>query len=111
MATLTSYLDKSIGQILNNEDHKNLLIKLLHELHQVTIANGIVLSENIIAQTLDKMAGFPFEATSSMHNDYRRGNKTEVDSLTGYVVKLGKELNVPTPTYEMMYEKLRIPNT
>lgn len=106
MATLTSYLDKSIGQILNNQAYKSLLVELLHELHNVTIAHGIQLPQNIIEQTLDKMAKFPFEATSSMHLDYQKGHKTELDSLTGYVVKLGKSLQVPLPTYEKIYHKL-----
>lgn len=106
MATLTSYLEKTIGQILSNAEHTLSLVSLLHELHAVTAAKGVSLPDNIIQQTLDKMASFPYEATSSMHSDYRKGTKTEVESLTGYVVQSGKALNVPTPTYEMMYEKL-----
>jgi 2-dehydropantoate 2-reductase len=111
MATLTSYLDKSIGQILSNEEYKRLLNDLLNELFAVTIAKGISLPANSIQQTFDKMTSFPFDATSSMHSDFQKGTKTEVDSLTGYVVQLGKELNVSVPTYEMMYKKLKTSNT
>ena len=107
MATLTSYLDKCIGPILADEMDTGLLEQLLQELYHVTKAKGIALPENIIQQTLEKMASFPYEATSSMHSDYQKGAQTEVDALTGYVVQLGKNLNVPTPAYEMIYEKLK----
>jgi len=43
-----------------------------------------------------------YEATLSMHSDYRKGTKTELESLAGYVVQVGKEQSVPTPAYEMM---------
>jgi 2-dehydropantoate 2-reductase len=48
----------------------------------------------------------PFEATSSMHSDIKNGNLSEVNSLTEYVVSEGKKLNIPTPIYELMSEKL-----
>ena len=107
MATLTSYLDTSIGEILSNAEHNDLLMGLLTELFDVTTAKGISLPPGIIGQSIRKMETFPYEATSSMHSDFKKGSKTEVDSLTGYVVRLGKELNVATPLYEKMYNQLK----
>jgi len=75
---------------------------LLAEIKSLADARNITLSESIIQTTLDKISSLPCEATSSMHSDFKKGGKTEVDSLTGYVVELGKELNVPTPDYEKM---------
>jgi ketopantoate reductase len=72
VATLTSYLNKNIGQIRGAEAHIGLLERLLHELYRVTKTKGIALPENSIRQTLDKMASFPDEATSSMHSDYQK---------------------------------------
>jgi 2-dehydropantoate 2-reductase len=74
----------------------------LTELKNLAEANNITLSENIIQKTLDKMASFPYESTSSMHRDFQKGNKTELDTLTDYVVTMGRELNIPTPYYEKM---------
>jgi len=36
-----------------------------------------------------------------------RGNKLELPWLGGKVVALGRELGVPTPTYDVMYAALR----
>jgi len=38
--------------------------------------------------------------------DLERGRKTEVDSLNGYVVKKGKEKNIPTPINEFLVKAI-----
>jgi len=45
-------------------------------------------------------------ATSSMYADFQKGGSTEVEQLTGDVVRLGKMYNVNTPLYTKMYKKL-----
>jgi len=102
LATLTSYLDLCIGGIVNDGHRRELLQNLLMELKNIADTKKISFSENVIQKTLDKIASLPYESTSSMHRDFQKGNKTEVDSLTAYVVRLGKELNVPIPYYEKM---------
>lgn len=107
MATITSFADKSIGAVLDDEKTKDLVIHLLNELNGVTDAKGINIPEDIVNLTLQKMQSFPYEATSSMHSDFKAGGRTEVDALTGYVVSQGKQLNIPTPVYQMVYEELK----
>lgn len=106
VATLTAYLDASIGSILYSPDNLELLNSLLKELKAVAEAKGIQLDADIIQQNLKLMASVPENSTSSMHSDYLVGKPTEVESLTGYVVKLGQKLQVPTPVYAMMYKAL-----
>jgi len=107
IATLTSYLDLRIGDILSNKQNKELLLNLLTELKNIADAKNVIFSENIIQRILDKMSSLPYETTSSMHDDFQKGNKTEIDSLTAYVIKLGGELNIPTPYYEKMFLSLK----
>jgi 2-dehydropantoate 2-reductase len=106
MATLTSFLNSSIGAILAENKNMELLLLLMNELKAVAEANGILFSGDIIHQTLDIMSAMPFEATSSLQRDFQDGKQTEVDALVGYVVRAGKQLNIPTPLYETMFEKL-----
>jgi 2-dehydropantoate 2-reductase len=106
LATITTYLRSPIGVILANKDSENLLKLLLSELHQVALAYGINLLDNIITSTFEKMVALPYNATSSMHDDLQKNNNIEVESLTGYVVRLGQKLNVPTPVYQKLYESL-----
>jgi 2-dehydropantoate 2-reductase len=106
MATLTSFLNVSIGAILVDTKNMGLLLLLLNELKTVAGAKGIHFPNDIIHQTLTIMREMPFEATSSLQRDFQNGKLTEVDALVGYVVRAGKQLQIPTPLYQRMYEKL-----
>jgi len=106
IGTLTSYLNTSIGEILNNGQHKKLLIALLTEITGVAKAKQIGLPEDIIESTLKRLESMPPETTSSMQLDVAAGKQTEAETLTGYVIRRGKELNVPTPTYKLVAERL-----
>lgn len=107
LATLTSYLSLPIGQIISNKQHEQLLLDLLTEVKTIADAKKILLPEHILKTTFDKMKSLLPETTSSMYNDFQKGNKTELDSLTGYVVRLGNELNIATPCYEKMFAGLK----
>ena len=41
-----------------------------------------------------------------MHSDFRKGSQTEVETLTGYVVREAKALGISVPTYQFMYKGL-----
>lgn len=107
VASLTSYLNMPIGPILENEKHKKLAIKLLTEIKAVAEAKKVSLPTEVIEKTLAMMRRMPYETTSSMHSDFIKGGKTEYRSLTEYVVKWGKDLNIETPEYERILEKLK----
>lgn len=106
LATLTSYLNLCIGDIMSNESHAQTLFHLITELKNVADAADILLSENIVEKTWNRMTSLPYETTSSMRDDFQKGHNAEVDSLTGYVVRLGKKLQVPTPFYDEMLSAL-----
>jgi len=103
-ATIMSCYDVCLGDILKNKDYKQTLVALMEELKTIGEARGIVFPEDIIQKFLDRMAGLPYESTTSMHTDFKNGKKTELSSLTVYVITLGKELGVPTPHYEEILE-------
>ena len=41
-----------------------------------------------------------------MQRDFRAGKRTELESLTGDIVREGERLGVPTPVYDLMYAAL-----
>lgn len=106
IATLTSYLDCSIGDIVADGDKKELLRLLLSELQSVADVKGIILPSDIYRITIDRMAGLPADSTSSMHSDFKKGRSTELESLTGYVIRQAVMNGLASPTYAMMYESL-----
>lgn len=106
IATVTSYANATIGEVVTNVQTKQLLLQLISEIKSVANAKGITVAENISNKIIEKASAMPFEATSSMHSDIKNGKASEVTSLTEYVVKEGKKLNIATPIYELMSEKL-----
>jgi 2-dehydropantoate 2-reductase len=106
LAAVTSFLNKSIGGILENENDKNLFDELANEVKQVAKAQKVNISEEAIRQKFDRLGLLPFEATSSMHTDFSSGNRAEIESLVGYVVREAKEYGISVPVYEKVYDGL-----
>ncbi len=104
-ATLTSYYNQSIGEILQH--HREDYRLLGDELMQVARAKRIVLPDDMVEKVVADQQKMPYDATTSMHTDFRNGKQTELDTLTGYVVRAGQEYGIPTPAYHKMYEKLK----
>ena len=104
-ATLTSYYNQSIGEILQH--HREDYRLLGGELMQVAKAKGIGLPEDMAEKVIADQQKMPYDATTSMHTDFRNKKRTELDTLTGYVVRAGQEYGIPTPVYHKMYEKLK----
>ena len=55
---------------------------------------------------IDAQKIMPNNSTTSMHSDFQKGNRTEVETLTGYVVRAAQELGIEVPTYQFMYKGL-----
>ena len=69
---------------------------------------GMSLPENTTKVNIDKMRSLPPGTTSSMHSDFRKGvaGRTELESLTGHVIRLAEKSGIDLHFYKMMYEKL-----
>jgi 2-dehydropantoate 2-reductase len=105
IATATSYFDCSIGKLL--EENEETLVQLIEEVKLIALAKGITVKPDITAYIVNYNKLLPYEATSSMHRDFLNLKpKTEVESLTGYVVSLGEKYGIETPTFIKAYSKL-----
>lgn len=105
LASLTSYLSVTTGQIFEDEQYEETLLKLLKEFKSVADANSIILSESIVEDTLAKMKALPYETTTSMQRDFQQKRKTEYHSLTKYMVVLASQFDVKVPTFELILAK------
>ena len=103
-ATITSYFNETIGEVVNN--HIDLFITLGYELKSVAVAKGIPLPNDQVFAAIDAQKIMPNNSTTSMHSDFQKGNRTEVETLTGYVVRAAQELGIEVPTYQFMYKGL-----
>ena len=102
-ATLTSYYDKSMGYIY--EHYKDEAKKLLCEIADIAHAKGIDIYDEV-EKSLSVVSKVPYDSSTSMHLDFQNNKKTELETLSGYIVKEGKRLGVKTPVMKKMYDKL-----
>jgi 2-dehydropantoate 2-reductase len=107
-ATYTSANNICFGEILESPDHSATLKKLMSEIITLAISKGIPLETTSIDANFEMMAKLPFETTSSLHNDFSNGRQTEVETLTGYVVREAKNHHLQLDNYEVFYQQLRL---
>jgi len=105
VGTATSYFDCSIGKIL--EENEVTLHQLIKEVTEIAKANKIPVDPEIATITMNKLKLLAYETTSSMHRDFKnRKPKTEVETLTGYVVWAGQRLGIETSAFNKAYQLL-----
>jgi 2-dehydropantoate 2-reductase len=71
-------------------------------------AHGVNLPEDYAAQRLAFADTVAPDMTSSLHHDLERGNRLEVEWLSGGVVQLGKAVGVPTPANRAVWDILAL---
>lgn len=103
-ATGTSYFDSCVGDALSQ--HPVEMLALLQEVCTLSVAEGYNLGDDALERAVERQHIMPKESTSSMHVDFVNGTQTELENLTGYVVRRARELSIPVPTYSKMYEAL-----
>jgi 2-dehydropantoate 2-reductase len=105
IATATSYFNCSIGKLI--EDNEEFLVKLIEEVKLIAVATRISFNPDITANIVNYNKLLPYDSTSSMHRDFQsQKRKTEVETLTGYVVRAGQECGINTPTFNQAYSQL-----
>ncbi|MCI2230486.1 2-dehydropantoate 2-reductase [Polaribacter sp. MSW13] len=113
IATATTYFNAKVHEILKDDLKLNSLNQLIQEVTALAHSKNIEIGENQSNRIIDILKSLPIDATTSLHSDYQnKREKTELESLTGYVISEGKLKNVKTELFEKMYNKIKtVPNT
>ena len=103
-ATLTSYHNASMRAVA--KAYKDEALGLLHEIADVAQTQGVSI-ESEVEKSYTTALSLPESASSSMHLDFQKGRKTELETLSGYIVKKGRAAAIATPLMEKMYHALK----
>jgi 2-dehydropantoate 2-reductase len=93
----TTAMRSTLGPIRSNPQTRAFLLDVMREVVAVGRALGVALDADFAEQRLKFADTLPVDMTSSMHHDLERGNRLEVEWLSGGVVTLGRKAGVPTP--------------
>ena len=106
MAGVTSLTGKPFGEVLGSADDRALVEGMMKEIEAVARKKGVNFPPDIVQASLAKAAAFAPSTKTSMQLDYERGNRTELDIFTAYMVKAGKEFGIPVPLHRKVYAEL-----
>ncbi len=106
-AGLTSLFRLPAGYIYHDSEICALALRGFEEVAALARAQGIALPVDAALRALAMHQSFPKTMYASMYHDVARGKPMELDHLSGFIVRRGRELGVATPVHEMMYLALK----
>jgi len=91
------------GEVYNNRALRGLIVRLVEEAVQVVEALGIELTTEDPVRYALGTAKATGDNINSMLQDLQAGKRTEIDAITGEVIRLAKEHGIETPSSEAVY--------
>lgn len=104
---ISAVLKVPYGIFQVSEEVNHLRESTAREVIQIAQAKGIYLTENDLIEHREKVVSYPFYGKTSTMQDIENRKKTEVDMFAGAVIRMGKELDIPTPYNQMLYDCLK----
>lgn len=91
--------------------YQNMIGHLIEELRQVMEAEGINITASTLNNTVNSVIAGTAKNISSMYQDVIQGRRTEIDLITGYILKVAKRHGVPMPHHQSLYNKIKLLET
>jgi len=102
LAAATAASGRTVGELRDDAAWRERLVAALDEAVAVALADGVTLSAS---DQWGMIAAMPPDLTTSTARDAAAGRRTELDAITGSVVRAGARLDVPTPTLTALLEE------
>jgi 2-dehydropantoate 2-reductase len=104
---MTAVTRSPIGILRDDPDLLSMLRAACEESIAVGRARGVPLPDMVMDEILAMVHSLPPVAKSSMLEDLERGRQLELPWLSGAVVRLGRESQVPTPIHRFIATVLK----
>jgi len=102
LSAVTAVLNVKMGYIAEEPHAFALSAQLLHEAVTVAHAMGLEADEEKLLQEIKETSERVPEGITSICADLSKGRKTEVDTISGSVVRAAKKCGVPVPAHEFL---------
>jgi 2-dehydropantoate 2-reductase len=104
---ITALLKIPNGALLEQKDAHALMEAAALEAAAVAEALGVRLPYNDPVKRVEEVAKLTAPNHSSMYQDVRRGSPTEIEAISGAIVREGERLGVTTPINEVLLHLIR----
>jgi len=95
-----------IGVVRSTPETRALLRAALEETTRVGRARAVALTEDLPDRIMEAIERTGAATVPSMQRDVMEGRPSELESQSGAVVRMGRELGIPTPTHDFLYAAL-----
>lgn len=102
LAAATAATQRPVGELRADPAWRARLADAVREACAVAAADGVALDPAAQWEIIDAM---PAELTTSTARDVAAGRPSELDAITGAVVRAGRRLGVPTPALAALLEE------
>ena len=102
LSALTGILQVDMGYIAADEYTWKLCRQLIHETILTAAAAGLEFDEEAVAEKVKKTSLNNPSGCTSIRADLRDGRRTEVDTISGAVVRTAKKYHVAVPGHEFV---------
>ena len=99
---MTTVTRAPMGVIRDTPATYDMMMAAIDEVIAVGKAKGINFPADLMDGTINLIKNFPAGSKSSMLEDMERGRRLELPWLSGAVVRIGKEVGVPTPIHQFI---------
>ncbi len=106
-SAITASTRTPIGKLREDPEIVALFAAATKEVVAVGRAKGIPLPDNAADVNTAFLASAPPAMMASMAHDLIKGNRIELPWLSGKVVAMGKELDIPTPVHSVLHAILK----
>lgn len=100
---VTALTQLGIGEILACRETAQFYRDVMDEIAAVSRAKGVPLAPDAVERTLAFVRTLHPEMRSSLAHDLAHGNRLEIESLMGAVIRYGSACGVPTPLNAAIY--------
>ncbi len=105
---MTAVCRSPIGRVLGDPVRQGLYERCLKETIDVAKAMGISMEEQIFENMMTISRNFPSDSKSSLLVDIENRRQTEIETLTGNLVRLAKKMGIDVPINELIYGVLKL---
>ena len=105
---MTALTRRPLGDVLGYDGTARMAREVMREVRQLGSALGVPLAPDADAAAYRFMAQQDPAGKGSMCHDVEAGRRLEIDSLCGYVSRMGRTRGVPTPLNDYLYHTLKL---
>ena len=105
-SAVTCLARATIGQVRDSADALRLAVDATAEAAAVGRALGVDLPDDVEELVDSQIRDMPKDGKASMLEDLEAGRRLELGFLSGSVVRLGKQVGIPTPLHQVAYAAL-----